>query len=345
MGVRRSGWTRLVSAVILTTSMASGCARSPVEMTAGTSSLHAHLDRSSRSEESELRFLHRPLDLVARGDSTFVVDSGNDRIVVFDHSLRPVSTFGQTGGGPGEFEMPTAVHLWRDTLIIADVNNRRFDFFTIDGRYVRSLRTAFVSSAFSVLGGGQIVVAVRDRGYFAGHIAVDGSINRTAPAPAHPRMPFRRRYARARPLLAVTPGDTLHVFDQETGVLRKFSPQGEEVLARSLPDALLERIVANRSRLIRGLAKQGIRTRSVPLLKSLHATAEGDLLLLLPDVRSAVILVDARTYTYSEIAAPSPAEATPLRSAVAATARNGVLTIINQDGLFTYRIQEDRGAD
>lgn len=68
----------------------------------------------------------------------FVTDTARHQVAVFDSSGRRVSTMGERGAGPGEFNYPT--FLWRDAsgrLYVTDTLNFRVQVFDADGRIQR----------------------------------------------------------------------------------------------------------------------------------------------------------------------------------------------------------------
>ena len=78
--------------------------------------------------------LYRPTDLdVAPDGNIFVLDSGNNRVVVFDNEGTPLHFFGQEGQGPGEFEGPWQLCLTTDRALVYDVRNRRLSVFDFGG--------------------------------------------------------------------------------------------------------------------------------------------------------------------------------------------------------------------
>ena len=65
----------------------------------------------------------------------YVVDSGNNRIQKFTKDGRFLSTWGTTGSGAGEFDMPWGIALDRQgNVYIADWRNDRIQKLSPDGR-------------------------------------------------------------------------------------------------------------------------------------------------------------------------------------------------------------------
>ena len=61
----------------------------------------------------------------------FVVDSGNDRVAVFDPSGAFVTTWGTPGGATGQFATPGGVAVDENGYVyVADQNNNRIQKFS-----------------------------------------------------------------------------------------------------------------------------------------------------------------------------------------------------------------------
>ncbi|NKB89978.1 MAG: 6-bladed beta-propeller [Acidobacteria bacterium] len=77
----------------------------------------------------------RPTALGVDGqNSLYVLDSGNDRIQVFDLDGQFKASLGRSGAGPGDLSAPE--DMWVDadgSLIVADTGNRRLAFYGADG--------------------------------------------------------------------------------------------------------------------------------------------------------------------------------------------------------------------
>jgi hypothetical protein len=70
----------------------------------------------------------------------YVLDTGDKAVKVYGPTGRFVRRFGRAGGGPGEFQMPTAIRV--DSLVhVSDPPQQRMSHFALDGRHVRTART------------------------------------------------------------------------------------------------------------------------------------------------------------------------------------------------------------
>jgi sugar lactone lactonase YvrE len=96
-------------------------------------------------EKGRLRFelkapMERPAGLAIAGNKVYVADAGAHRILVFENGGTLLTTFGQRGTGPGEFNFPT--HLATDAkgrLFVTDSMNFRVQIFNAEGHYVSAI--------------------------------------------------------------------------------------------------------------------------------------------------------------------------------------------------------------
>jgi hypothetical protein len=108
-------------------------------------------------------------DVQRIGDSNssgafLVVDSGNDRVQAFDGLGNPLSAYGATGSGPGQFRDPQGLVVdAASRVIVADRGNDRVVALGFDGRkfdYLRSYEAGFnAPSGVAAGAGGRLVVA------------------------------------------------------------------------------------------------------------------------------------------------------------------------------------------
>jgi hypothetical protein len=112
-------------------------------MTLGTSGCPSDTGATSIDfrtiRQSGLPF-HFPTNLALASDgSLYVADGyGNARIHKFDMHGRHLFSWGEPGGGPGEFRVPPGIAVGPgDTVVIADRENSRLQFFGPDGRFLK----------------------------------------------------------------------------------------------------------------------------------------------------------------------------------------------------------------
>jgi hypothetical protein len=73
-------------------------------------------------------------------DNLYVLDRGNQRVLVFDRAGAFVRQIGKKGDGPGELQLPMGMALTAGgTLAVLDLGHRNLSLFGRDGRYLRSV--------------------------------------------------------------------------------------------------------------------------------------------------------------------------------------------------------------
>ena len=75
-----------------------------------------------------------------RADNLYVLDRGNQRVLVFDRAGRFVRQLGHKGGGPGEFEVPIGFTVLADgSIAVLDLAHQNLTLFGTDGRFRRTV--------------------------------------------------------------------------------------------------------------------------------------------------------------------------------------------------------------
>lgn len=64
----------------------------------------------------------------------YVADWIRDEILSFDLEGKPLQVFGSFGSGPGQMNHPLDIVLHRDTLVVLDAGNSRFELFDLQGK-------------------------------------------------------------------------------------------------------------------------------------------------------------------------------------------------------------------
>lgn len=100
---------------------------------------------------------------VAPDGSLLLIDMPGTRVLKLSPTGRFVRAFGRGGDGPGEFRLASRVAAMPDgRIVVFDVGNRQFSWFTGDGRFLRRRQTpvAFRNiDAMAGLADGSLVVA------------------------------------------------------------------------------------------------------------------------------------------------------------------------------------------
>lgn len=100
-----------------------------------------------------------------RDGSLFVIDRGKNRVLKFTSDGQLVTSWGETGSGPGEFRNPVDVAVDNQGYVyVADYKDRRIQKFTTAGTFVLQWSTApsYVSDIASDEGGHVYVATVGD---------------------------------------------------------------------------------------------------------------------------------------------------------------------------------------
>ncbi len=80
-----------------------------------------------------------PTDFALGPDGEMYISDGygNARVHKYSPDGELIKSWGQPGTGPGEFDLPHCVRVDpRDRLMVADRENNRIQFFTLDGEYI-----------------------------------------------------------------------------------------------------------------------------------------------------------------------------------------------------------------
>lgn len=86
---------------------------------------------------------YKPVSVVADSPLVFITEEQDAIIHVLDWDLKPVSTIGRKGNGPGEFGMITAFDIRNDTLAVLDTWNMQVVFRSIQDEYYSSFSLPF----------------------------------------------------------------------------------------------------------------------------------------------------------------------------------------------------------
>lgn len=114
--------------------------------------------------------LELPTDVEVFQSRIYIVDSGNNRLVVLGQDGKTHFTIGREGQGKGEFQDPVGIGIDRDGRIyVADTGNHRIQIFTAEGKFLTAI--AVVSAGTPVR---PIDVAVDPK---TTHIFVTGNNN------------------------------------------------------------------------------------------------------------------------------------------------------------------------
>lgn len=271
-------------------------------------------------------------DIVAVDGGYYVVDTGNDRLVLLDRHLKARGVLGRTGSGPGELEIPVWARPTADGIAVAETSNGRISEFDAGGAFLRSTTLPVPVAAFDAWIEGGFLVATAGPTPLA-MITADGV--------AHPFGPARSEdpasSLASRNGVAVAPGGRVLVVDDEAGVIRAFEPDGTPAGAVALPAILVEPIRAGHQDVSAVFEAQGRRVLSQPLVKATATQPDGQVLLLMATDRFAGLLVDPATLGGSLLEVPDPEGVwTRVLSATAGVVEEGTITVVHPGGVTTF---------
>lgn len=289
--------------------------------------------------------LYRPSDIGLIGERVIVLDAGNDRVVVFDTLLIPRTMMGRSGAGPGELRAPLRIatdptgELW-----VGDITNRRLTAYSLTGTYRRSLPLPFSIAPFTLMSDGEIVIAAPSARHFAATLDSGGGYQPFAARPNGEEVPPSPSLP--TPLIARTAGDTIHVFDNDAGALIKYDPDGRLVERRLLPEPVHAAALLRRTRTREQLEGGGLRVLDIPLAKSLHATDDDRLLLMILADEVTGLLIDSQSYTARSIVAPeAPRDARWLQNARSALLAGDRIYLVADQHVAIYDLPRQSRSD
>lgn len=281
--------------------------------------------------------LFYPTDLLVLGDSIYIVDNGNDRVVVLDRELRYLGTIGREGGGPGEFRAPTAIRPTPAGVVVVDMGNARFTEFDRSGAVVRTSEAPSGLLQFAASETGALYVKSASRTHHFARIQGDeirelGAWPHAPAGEGAPMLPEEQT-------IAVTAGDTVHVFDERDAQLYKYTPEGRLVLRRRLPPMLYDSIVATSEKLISALRKAGHRVVDSWTSKDFARTSDGELLLIVPAGETVGLVIDPRTYAARRLLAPVERGAPRPFTVRSVALEDSVFYMLRDESIFAYRVR------
>lgn len=243
----------------------------------------------STQVEADRLALFGPSDLARTDTGYAVLDSGNDRLLLFDLELNLGRIVGGEGSGPGEFRFPRRLARWDDTLVVLDANLRRISRFSLDGDFI-STAPAWGNpedvALHPVLG--VLIVTDADANYYLARPSAND--------PAAPPSPFAEipsglevesvgSYRHRTNLVAVTPDGTIHVLDGRHLALVSYGPDGSLTSAMYLPEEERELRMGRNRRLDEALGGPR-RVLASPIVNRLDPLPDGRLFATVPRMRT-----------------------------------------------------------
>lgn len=271
-----------------------------------------------------------------------LTDMLNDRVVVVDTTFHLLAEFGSPGQGPGELDGPLKIVRFGGEVVIGEMANNRFSFYDRSGRFRRVVSSDHAASSFAVRADSTLLAAGPTEAFYARLIERSGREQAYLDRPS-----AIARVADSEPIglldshVLVGPGDTTHVFDDQFGVLLKYDPDGRLLLARSLPDEVLQRAREQRRAMTEEFARQGRRVAGVPFLRTMRFADDGTLLLVVIDNDLVGLRVDPADYTYRRIVGDLQSGGLAyVSTAIDVSVRDDRLFAFSQYGLSVHRLMD-----
>jgi hypothetical protein len=283
--------------------------------------------------------LYRAIDMALIGDSIAIADNGNERVVLLDGDMIMLWGTGREGAGPGEFDGLLAVRPSPGGLLAVDIGNGRFTELDRSGAVVRTIQAPYSADSFGVRADGGIVLPARLESHYALMLTDSGP----TPIAARDSMAGADLFGnRARPpAIAVTQGDTIHVFDENAMRLFKYDPTGTRVMQRALPRAFTDSARNDSERRIDALERTGYRVVGITKTKGLTVTPDGRLLLQLTTGMTVGWIIDPHSYAAQRITIPRDIrDWTPLKNARGGMVAGNRMTVLHEDSIYTYDLRE-----
>ncbi len=137
-----------------------------------------------RADDNNYLFYRlRGLDVDVEGN-IYVADMGNFRVQKFDKTGKYLLTFGRKGQGPGEFDLPTTVHIEEKTGNVLVQDMSAIEVFAPDGKPIRAIRPEHFNRDFQIAPDGSIIAlmmisAETQTSHRLGKLASDGKVAQT----------------------------------------------------------------------------------------------------------------------------------------------------------------------
>jgi len=272
-----------------------------------------------------------------RAGGLVVLETGNERLVVFDDQYRPLRYIGRAGAGPGELRGAVGLAAWRNEYAVVEVNNARVSVFDTSGAFIRSFPVPNGFSNIAYGPDGTIYVNSYDRENYLFAAERDGALR-----------PFARRPLQFYPpdLLAspqtisgyvhftVTADGSVYVYDQVLAAMVAFDTAGQSTGVRRLPRRLEEGLRERAALVAKDFGGDG---RGAPAsLSDLTLTDDGRLLLLFQNFGAIGLLIDPRSEEVREIRWGPDVD--PALAGFGGVVRGDVFYRLTMDNLRLFRL-------
>jgi hypothetical protein len=238
-----------------------------------------------------------------RAGRLVVLETGNDRVVVFDDRRRPSRYIAHGGSGPGEIRGAVGLAVWRHEYAVVEVNNARVSVFDTSGAFIRSFGVPNGFSNIAYGPDGTIYVNAYDRENYLLAARRDGGLRPFArrPVDLYPADVMASPVSRISGYVhfTVTPDGVVHAYDAILAALVAFDTTGRRIGLRRIPPWIAEGLRDHAALVARDFGGDG--TGAPASITDLSVTDDGKLLLLFYNLGAIGLLVDPRTYQAQEI--------------------------------------------
>ena len=239
----------------------------------------------STQAEADRLALFGVMDLIRTDAGYLAVDSGNDRLLLFDRKINLTGIVGREGSGPGEFRFPTRLARWGDTLVVLDASLRRVSRFSLDGGFLSTVPVWGNSEDVAlhpVLG--ILVVTDADPDHYLARLnelEPDQAPLAFAPIPTGLGMEAGAYFQARTDRVAVTPDGTVHVLDGRHLALVSYDIDGSLIRVLYLPEEERARRMEKNKLGDEALGGSRVVVAS-PIINRLEALPDGRLFATLP---------------------------------------------------------------
>lgn len=110
-------------------------------------------------ENNELYYFPFPTAIKYDSDEIFILDAKDHEIKIFSKSGAFKNSIGRKGKGPGEFDFPFDMDIYKKKIYVSDKMNRRIQILDKEGNYIGGFKVLFYPQKILALGKDKILVS------------------------------------------------------------------------------------------------------------------------------------------------------------------------------------------
>jgi len=241
----------------------------------------------------------------------YVPDDKNDEILVFSQQGQLVRRFGRTGQGPGEFLRPTGIFCGSDYILVREIQNRRFQFFSLAGKYQSGFHCFKDYYAFVVVGKSLIGAPLQSRlpekpsdSALIDVMDLQGRVQRSFGATLD--VPVSNYTFDQLLHLALSTKNQIVVAFQLFPIVRLYSLEGKLIREFKTRSVIIEKDALINKKMIK-LSGSGAQTRRVVTAHSIFVDADGIYIVIANKNKLEILLYnengDSKEYYYKNLEA------------------------------------------